>query len=257
MRELLSGMLAIGLVVSSSSSRVFADAVLDQSFELMNLVSQGGVGSSLRANTAQTVKFGITGQLTRVDFWAFSTATGIGDLIVDIRATEPDGSPAEDDLSVLAQVTVPRASVVSNDNLGPSPVDVDPLLISVDLMPFNLHFQAGDRLAINFSGTESPNETVAYAILGNFGAAGTNLPYENGAAYLRVSDLMDGEFFAWTFNDQGARSVDLGFRTFVLPVPEPSTIGLTGYVLALGTFSAGRRRAKVMTNLAGLSADDC
>ena len=230
MRKLRFGSSTIvaGCLVAFSAidSAMALEEVLDQSHVLTHFESDAGPFGAVR-DVAQTIRVGVTGQLTRLEFWGYNgssdpNATGTASL--DIRLTETDGSPVEDDSSALAQVLLSSAET---STLGPgNPPPITHLLVSIDLTQFNLFFNAGDYFTVNFS-DPSPGENFGLHVLGDYGPGGSLGPYPIGQAFLRRTDIMNGEFYAWDGGSAQVGPVDLGFRTFML-VPEPSTFVLLG-----------------------------
>ncbi len=216
-----SPIFALALVVIVLCRVASADAILDQSYELTSFVSQGGVGGTSAQNVAQTIRVGVSGMLTQIDFWAYGNSVGVGDLRIDIRPTEVDGSPNELNSWAFAAITIPRANF-QMDPVG-NPPPISPFLVSVDFSSFGLMFDSGDMFAINFTNTSVETGTVGFAILGNFGPGGSLGPYDRGQAFLRSNDLMNGNFYAWEGHSANVGPVDLGFRTYMTPVPEPSS----------------------------------
>jgi len=222
----------------SSNGQATASVLLDQSHVLTRYMSGASVGGSSQHKVAQTVRVGVTGQLTQLDFWAHASLAGSGDLICDIRPTETDGSPVEDDLSILAQVIIPRGDIAVIERVSSvSLIPVGPLLISLDLTPFDLSFQSGDLFAFSFSNAWTGSISSGIGILGDY-ATGAG-PYPSGQAF-RVNS--NGNYFLW---DSVDIQVDLGFRTFVEPsnpVPEPATIVIWSILGTLGIAYSWRRR---------------
>jgi hypothetical protein len=193
--------------------------VLDQSFEPQNPLLL--LGTASEGNSAQTFTVGITGVLSQVDVLIEQNGP-FPELRLDVRPTV-DGLPIEDDNAALASVTVPLAAI-------PFPR----AFLSFDVSSFGIHVSQGELLAIVLTGNAR-----WYGVAPGIGtpaveglAPVADDPYPGGAAYFR------GPPGAPTFSlPGGGRLVaDLGFRTFVDVVPEPTTfmlfgIGVVGLVL--------------------------
>jgi hypothetical protein len=165
--------------------------------------------------------------LTRFEFWATKQSAGNGNLVLDFRPLDVDGSPMENDAAVLAQLIIPRDSIATLDG-GPVPASVSPYLVSVDLASFGLFFDAGDLFAFNFSNTDSSGGQfgTGFSILGNVSPDGG--PYSAGAAYRRDNQHGNIGFFPWV-GGVGDGTVDMGFRTYVnavMEVPEPFALAI-------------------------------
>jgi hypothetical protein len=118
-----------------------------------------------------------------------------GNLYFDVRPTI-DGIPIEDDTAVLASGTVP----ISILPLRPMSV-----LISFDVASFGVPVAVGDVLAVVLR--SDPGTDVGwYGLLGN--------PYPLGVPFGR------GGSSEWQRDD----FLDLGFQTFVEPIPKPCAI---------------------------------
>jgi hypothetical protein len=158
-----------------------SNEILDQSFVLTRFSSNAGAGSGINQNVAQSVHVGISGQLFRVEFWAFRSNPDMGDLSVDIRPVDVNGAPVENNLLRFGQVIVPHASIATL--AGTAPSDLPRYLLSVDLTPLSLYFSAGENFAVNFSNT---NPAGAVGILGDIA------PSRNGNRELIVIDIIRG-----------------------------------------------------------------
>jgi hypothetical protein len=96
------------------------------------------------------------------------------------------------------------------------------------LTPLELFFHVGDNFAFAFRNTDPSGGDIgtAFSVLGDL-ASGLG-PYPYGQAFLRNNEQVSGEFFEWATTTQ---TVDLGFRTYVVPVPEPATLTLMVLIL--------------------------
>jgi hypothetical protein len=192
--------------------------VLDQSFDPTGhiTVNAGIAGFNANQERAQTFKVGLTGFLTRIDVYASVVAPATGSLKLDVRKTDANGAPdpAITPLGVLATVSVPATSFPSPTNgrfvtfmlNTPMPVFANTLLA------MDLHVSAGGS---------------SFHLLGSTGD-----PYVFGKAYERETTNHN-----W-INETG---YDLGFQTFVEPVPLPPGLG-AGIATALGVLVARRFR---------------
>jgi hypothetical protein len=225
--------------VDSVNCAAASGEFLDQSFVLTRFSSNAGAGSGIDQNVAQSVHAGIAGQLSRIEFWAFRSNPDLGDLAVDIRPVDVNGKPVENNLLRFGQVIVPHANIATL--AGTAPSDLPRYLLSVDLRPLNLFLNAGDHFAVNFSNSISAG---VVGILGDY--APNPGPYISGQAFLRNAAYNSGAFTLWSDNypnpSPGSLWVDLGFRTFVSPVPEPATSILL--IAALITFAPVRRQRR-------------
>lgn len=212
--------------------------ILDQSFVLTRFSSNAAVGGFINQNISQTVHVGTTGQLSRLEFWGFQHGSDLSDFALDIRPVDGNLRPVEHDNLRYGRVVIAHQSLATL--IGTS--DISPYLYSVDLIPLNLHFNAGDHFAFNFSST-NPAAGFGIGIMGD--VAPTPGPYASGQAYLRNTNQNNGLFFEWTDifppNPPGPNTVDLGFRTFMV-VPEPSTFLLL-VAVCIPFFGRPTRRA--------------
>jgi hypothetical protein len=180
--------------------------ILDQSFEPATLSRFLGIGPG--TSGAQTFTVGITGILTEVD--VLVERNGGAGLRFDIRPTV-NGVPVENDAMTLASITVPASTV-------PFPAS----FLDFDVSSFGILISQGEILAMVLSDNSrwfgTPND-----------------PYPGGAAYFRFADTT----FTPVFDN-----LDVGFKTFVEPIPEPSTLALLGIgVIGLG-FLRSRRAGR-------------
>jgi hypothetical protein len=186
--------------------------VLDQSFQPQNPLLL--LGTASEGNSAQTFTVGITGILSQVDVLVEQNGP-FPELRLDVRPTV-QGLPMEDDNAALASVTVPLAAI-------PFPR----AFLSFDVSSFGIHVSEGELLAIVLTGNArwygvAPG--IGTPIVVEALAPLADDPYPRGAAYFR------GPPGAPTFGLPGGGSLvaDLGFRTFVDVVPEPTTLMLFG-----------------------------
>jgi hypothetical protein len=238
----LACFLAIGCTRFATAQTI---EVLDQSHTLNRYMSAVGIGYSVHQRAAQSVHVGIPGQLSRIEFWTHRKGTEPGDLVLDIRLLQANGTPEESSSSSWGHVIIPHNQIPILSGSAP-PADISPLLISVNLTPLNLHFEAGDSFAFNLDNT---NPTAPGGAGNGFGVLGDfepHDPYPAGQAYLRNDNLNGGLFYPWAVDGYphpgpGTTVIDLGFRTYML-VPEPATLSL--YILIAAAIGLSPRRVR-------------
>jgi len=195
------------------------DGILDQAYSAS--APLGGYPVSRTVTLGQTFTVGVTGILSRIDLQLSRTSTPpTVPLTVELLTTNLDGSPATGPTNILASIT-----------LDPLLIRHDPLttlFTEIELEDQSFAVTSGQMLAIVLSAnTVSPGNRFFWTST----AQNSNSVYEPGTAY----------YFHHLF-DIGLepRSLeDRGFRTFVRPIPEPST-----FILAViaGVFLAQQRR---------------
>jgi hypothetical protein len=197
-----------GFILVGTSQVTTSAPILDQSFEPATLNRFLGIAPG--DSGAQTFTVGITGILSAVD--VLVERNGDADLQFDIRPAA-NGVPVESDSMTLASVTVPASTV-------PLPAS----FLEFDLSSFGIPVSQGEVLAIVLSGNSRW-----------FGAP--NDPYSPGAAYFRR--FPDMPTFTPVFDN-----LDVGFKTFVEPIPEPSALVLISVgIIGLG-FLRSRRAGR-------------
>jgi len=216
MLSLRACLLAAALTLATTSA--FAVPVLDQEHDNTGM----GVGTSTNGNVAevgQTFTVGIAGTLDRIDVLMFRLG-GIfdptGDPILSVYNTSaglPTGAP-------LISVSVPEATV---------PFDNE-AFIAFDVSSANLAVNVGDVLAW---GIRTTSEVGPYWIL-NDGDIGLPEDYTAGVGVRRFPP---GDWSAMS------PASDHGFRSWVTPVPEPSTVALLAIGL-IGLAATDRFRRK-------------
>lgn len=208
--------LVLGLVwlAPAADATSVLEPVLDQSFENVSPNSRSAINRGL--DKAQTFTNGITGTLTRVDVIIGADVAQSGDLYFDVRPTV-GGRPVENNAASLIDIVIPRESLPT---LGRED------WVEIDVSSFALAVTAGDLLAIVLRDPESTGQRFfSFSWLEGNGGPG----YPRGKAFGRTAGV------GWDANDN-----DHGFRTFVEPIPEPSTVLLLG--LGLAGLATSRRR---------------
>jgi hypothetical protein len=226
-------LLVLSIVITISCGTICASEVADQAHVLASITSSAGVGGLSERNVAQTFRVGISGQLTKLEFWAYRTIANVGDLTFDLRPVTPDGKPVEDDDLAFAELVIPRNEIMGLGSASTPPIE--PLLVSLDLTPFGLFFQSGDLVAFNFRSIAT--DSIRFGILGNYGPKGGQGPYANGQAFMRT----DSVFYPWEGTGPEIGPIDLGFKTFVRAVPEPSAICLFWIAAAIANVACRQR----------------
>jgi hypothetical protein len=177
---------------------VQAEEILDQVYDPLGQITvSSGVSASIPKAQTFTVGPICAGEaddcaiLSRVDVF-ITPVFEFGDLLFDVRATEADGAPGEDDAQVLAGLTLPVASIPS-----------DAGFVSFDVSPFEISVEPGDVLAVVLRAQGAGANTIV-------GWLGEQVdPYPDGMHFFRNAGA---GFPNWTEID----GVDVGFRTFVL-----------------------------------------
>jgi hypothetical protein len=169
--------------------------ILDQSFDPVPATLTPFLGLGPGSFGAQTFTVGMTGVLTEVDVFIQRNGPILSDLYLDVRPVI-NGVPTENNSAALGSVTLPMPAL-----------DGTAAFVPFDFSSLEIRISEGDVLAIVLSG---------YARwYGNFGD-----PYPGGESFfLRFPN-------GFSLSHDG--SVDVGFRTFVepMPVPEPCTLAL-------------------------------
>lgn len=210
-KGLKSGPIIVALTVIAATlavSPLWANPILDQSFDAVAAGSSGGLNVESDQQVAQTFTVGVGGKLVGLGLQVRTSNASppSGDLLVDVRPTV-GGVPVEDDALALANVAIPASDV-------PIFAPITDEFVGVDLSPFSLYVTPGDVLAIVLRYFD----TGSYVWLDQ--SEGLGETYANGAGY--------GRRFSptWGFLQPGT---DFGFQTFI---PEPTTLVLLSSGLA-------------------------
>lgn len=213
----MTARLLLGLFVSSLAffNPTHAAVVVDQSFDA---VAAGGPLDIPSVQTGQrigqTFTIGVSGTLRSIEsqLRQFSGPTApSGDAVLTLHSVDAEGLPD----AVIGTFAIPKSSVPLYDitNSDFVPVDVSSLSLSV---------VAGQRYAfdIDFLGT------------GNYSWHSSSVIADPGL--YPGGDRIRFNFFGnneWTIRNS---SPDLGFRTRVLTVPEPSSFSSVCFVIVIG-----------------------
>ena len=209
-RAAILAMLAVTIAAPTSAH---AAPILDQAFvPPSDMHFQAGIFGAPqpfgRIDLAQTFTVGITGFLSQIDvFVLHSGASGPGPLLLDVRSTI-GGVPSESDIAVLGHASIQSDAMP----IGPPPLFH--AFVSFDLSPFAIPVVAGDVLAIVLR-SDSTSVFSWGGIAGN--------PYGGGQNFNRRGPLGTWE------QPPSIVAGDFGFKTYVTPVPEPSSLALAGF----------------------------
>ena len=218
MRKLI-GTLTAGFVVLAVSAReVRADPILDQEYDPSSTNSTAYIGGTSSVDWSQTFDVGTTGTLTDIEVKIFKGSTSVtGALLFDVRKTS-SGTPTESDTG---------SDILFSASIAAGDIGTTASFFNIDLGSGAFSVASGDVLAIVLRSADST--------LGAYQWKGTNTDgYSDGGAYTRLGT---GTWHTNTIKD-------FAFRTFVDPVPEPSTIVLLGAGLLVVALRARRSRRK-------------
>lgn len=202
------------IVVLFSAVAMSAEAgpILDQSYQPSE---DNGYIVELTQSLAQSFTVGIVGTLVRFDVELARVDDPIPSLGVDWELRELDG------------VGLPKGALLASGTLAPGDIAATYSFIPVDLTSFAVRVSEGDEYAIVLSSLSDYTRP----------GGGIN-PYAwrwGGDGYARGEPFFKRPPFDW-----GSIGPDMGFKTFVQPVPEPSALVLLG--LAAGAVTSRRHR---------------
>jgi hypothetical protein len=190
-------------------------AVVDQQNVQVDVaLGLSNVGAGNVVDWAQTFTVGLTGSLVGVDLWVTRYEVVTLPLLFDIRRAQ-GGKPTEADSG---------ANILASAALPANMIPIFPVLVSpstsfshIDLTRSPVPVKAGDILAIVLRSDDPGIDGGSAYSWHNSGADA----YPGGGSFLRLFTV-----FA------GPGTFDQNFRTYVDPVPEPST-----WLLVLGAVS--------------------
>jgi len=206
---LLAGLLAVG------PARVgLAVPVVDQQVDAFLLNPSPSIVVSMNSRVAQTLTAGSEGLLTDLGLQLFEYTTEsdpLAPFTVEIASVLPDGRP--NDAAIFGSRTVTMGQLPHSSELSPG------VFTMIDVRSFDLWLSPGDELAIIVSSTFSGLE-LGWQFTGGDPHAGGSMWDFNP---FRVP-------LAWNLPYETA---DVGFQTWVDPVPEPGTASLVGVGLVI------------------------
>jgi hypothetical protein len=212
----------VGAVVSclfSILEPTYAAAKLDRYYEPDEIL----IKSTIVDEQALTYPVGTTGRLTQVDLLLGRNASPIVEtsenIILDIRRT--DGfAPLDDDSTILARATVEAQEALTTSFPGFQ-------WVSFDLTPFQLDVSSNDVLAISLHSDYGlfSNSNVLWGGSADDGVTGL----ESFFRFKYSATWNVNHALKWTSDSYGmpygldSGPIHYGFRTYVEPVPEPSS----------------------------------
>jgi hypothetical protein len=193
--------ISFSLLVTAASAQV-----LDQSYDPGNV---GGYSFNSTNPQAQSFTVGITGLLTQVDIRAYNFFGGAtAPLTVGVYQFNPGSPPTLG--ALLATASLPQSSVPSTSGF-----------LSFDLSASSPMVTIGQQLVIRASTASS----TSYLWEGR-----TPGGYSSGQGYVSSGNNL--------FTTLSGTGWDFGFRTYVIPVPEPA--GMTSALALVLIFVSGR-----------------
>jgi len=201
--------LAGTVLVATGVQASFAVSVIDQFF-VPGAIPTLSASVFDWAPKGQTFTVGIPGTLTEVEVYIARENQATSPLLFGLLGTT--GGVPDDGQPTLSLMPIPAASV--SETLG---------WLSIDVSSHGLTVSRGDVLAIELVGTTRNND---YQWYGDWHAS-----YSGGNAY--------NKFPGWT---SLGSDYQLGFRTYVEPVPEPS--GTLFLAVSLGGLAVFKGRRK-------------
>jgi len=215
------------LLLLAGASQAAPNPALDQEFVPSPISSiayiyrtfNDSLNQDINVDWAQTFQVGKEGTLTAVELFAYRVADSVTEpLLFDIRTTSA-GVPTTPDVgaNILFSSSIDRAHIGTSEST----------VLHIDLDSGAIPVVVGDVLTLTL---RSSDRTLgAYRWNGN--SSGT---YAGGKAFVRSTDAWDAS---------GGGSQDLGFRTYVTPIPEPGALTLLG--LGSLVFALQKRLGKV------------
>jgi hypothetical protein len=179
---------------------------------------------SIRDWSGQTFTAGLTGQLTQIDLPIWQDPAYNTGLTLDIFSF--NGTSLG---TLLGSVTIPSTSVPDGQPNGDAfpPQGSNPFALSVALSGLGINVTSGNMYAIAASATALyPAGEGGNGILWLGSDVQGPDNYTSGNEFFTYSDSIDSTSDLAHFS----ATADLGFKTYVAPVPEPSSLTL----LALG-----------------------
>jgi hypothetical protein len=211
---------------------ILAAPVLDQYFDPSS--AHDTEASVCRAYSSQTFTAGVSGSLSQVDLFLGGAGATTGNILLEIRPTN-GVVPLEDNTNILACIEVQANSLFSDSWQF--------RWVSFDLSSFNIDVSPNEVLALVLH-SDLPDEgnfqdsTVAYwGGIVDEGVPGkeaySRLPNSEWALVRGFKFVPDGPYSGHLVE---AGPPCLGFRTYVQPVPEPSTLvmlfaALAGFII--------------------------
>jgi hypothetical protein len=216
------------------TTSIAQSAILDQLYEPVSPSEYVVVGGSIYS--AQTFTVGTNGKLSQIDLFLGAFGAPSGNLVLDIFPTS-NGAPIDDNMNSLAHITIPTDNINLPHASGS--------WINIDISSSHVDVAQNDILAIvlhgEFTNVETAEDGTPFwnylewlgtADEGVFGKesyhrslVSSNDPWILDRGFICIPD---GPFSA---HIEEVGPVCRGFRTYVEPVPEPSTLTL----LLLGT----------------------
>ena len=209
------GVLLLGAVMTTTEAQA-----LDQSWEFADRSYWASVGDG--RSVRQTITVGTTGTLTGFDVLYVSRWENVGEkpLVVELYdPNDPDGNEPDRIAFFTVQPT----------DIAPSGLNEPLTNLSFELNDPNWHVDAGETLYLSL-GSDSPVDGGGpggrgAGYLWVFDGSMSSLLYPGG----RAEDTSPGG--SWQPIGSDPWSFDFGFRTYVEPIPEPTSIALLGLAI--------------------------
>ncbi len=202
------------LMLMLAAGRASAAVVLDQAY-----LDEGGT-FGFGGAAAQTFTVGITGQLSRIELRLGRIGSPNGNFFAYVRNAQDISTGPN-----LGALTVSRSSL-------PFPIQPN-TYIGLDFLSQDIHVNAGEQYAIIVDARDTPD--VEWG-LGETVQDSQGFPIGGYAGgHSMVGDSNGFNFVLLPYNPSHSNVVglDYNFRTFVQPIPEPSTPTLA--VIAVST----------------------